>query len=645
MDHLHRFLSMYVGRRLPLRSFVDFEAFGTSQTLVHYCVVLSSFLLVWRSQSSSALLLAGNEPLGGSETVVAIFRALAELVGTPYFVLASLGPLLQAWIYSEGTDAFPYRYFAVSNLGPLLALISYPTVVQPFLPTNRQFKAFSIAYVIVVLASLFLAPYHSKPVSNPPSEANAGMDLKPFRRTQVLWAVLAGCAVVLLVAVTYHLSQNVAAVPFLWVIPLVVYLLTLVLCFGGPGFYRRRLFLGLLPVAVAVMSYQLMPHVAASSLRQLIFLFCAGLFICCMVCHGELSLLKPAAPYLTTFYLLVAAGGALGGLFAGVLSPYLFSGPFELPIGLGLCVLFVAWILLHDSQIMLATRPQIGVLLAAVVLCGSLYYGMVSSVPGTRKTSRNFYGSLRVIDVAARDPNDAQRILMNGTIEHGAQFLSPARADIPTAFYGAGSGIGILLLGRQQQGPLSVAVVGLGAGTIAAYGREGDTYTFYEINPLVIQVANSDFTFLHDSKARISVVPGDGRISLSRENGKKFDVIAVDAFSGDAVPVHLLTREAMQLYTRHLADGGVLALHVSNKYLDLVSVVDTVASNLGLYGLIIHNEPDSARAVRRSTWVLLSPYPAAVESGPLREAGLPLRPGTVRAWTDDYSDLLGVMKH
>jgi hypothetical protein len=160
MDHLHRFLSMYVGRRLPLRSFVDFEAFGTSQTLVHYCVVLSSFLLVWRSQSSSALLLAGNEPLGGSETVVAIFRALAELVGTPYFVLASLGPLLQAWIYSEGTDAFPYRYFAVSNLGPLLALISYPTVVQPFLPTNRQFKAFSIAYVIVVLASLFLAPNH-----------------------------------------------------------------------------------------------------------------------------------------------------------------------------------------------------------------------------------------------------------------------------------------------------------------------------------------------------------------------------------------------------------------------------------------------------------------------------------------------------
>jgi SAM-dependent methyltransferase len=398
-------------------------------------------------------------------------------------------------------------------------------------------------------------------------------------------------------------------------------------------------------VAIAVMSYQLLPHAAASSFRQLIVLFCAGLFICCMVCHGELSLLKPAAPYLTIFYLLVAAGGALGGLFAGVLSPYLFSGPFELPIGLGLCVLFVAWILLHDSQIMLATRSQIGVMLAAVVLTGSLYYGMVSSVPGTRKALRNFYGSLRVIDVAASDPNDTQRILMNGTIEHGAQFLSPARADLPTAFFGSASGIGILLLDRQHQGPLSVAVVGLGAGTIAAYGREGDTYTFYEINPLVIQVANSDFTFLRDSKARISVVPGDGRISLSRENGKKFDVIAVDAFSGDAVPVHLLTREAMQLYIRQLANGGVLALHVSNKYLDLVSVVSALASDLGLYGLIIHNEPDPARAVRRSTWVLLSPDPGVIESGPLRQAGLILRPSTVPPWTDDYSDLLRVMKH
>jgi len=620
-----------------------------AQVRIHSGLLLASVMLLPVLPKVAGKLLPGLDP------ALQILGVLAATVGLPAFLLSSTSPLLQAWYAQKGDGATPYRFYAVSNTGSMLALLSYPLVMEPWVATSFQAVAWSWGYAAFVILCVALA-FTTVP-NSPLAKAPVNGD-PPDWKLQTLWLSLAACGSALLLAVTHHITQNLAALPLLWVIPLALYLLSFILCFEGGAWYRRGLFLRLLGVTLGSLAYALAPSFAGLPLRVAVPLFCGGLFVCCMFCHGELARLKPHPAYLTSFYLMCALGGVLGALFVAVLAPHVFSGSYELRIALGCCALLVLVVHHRDpSSPFYRARWQpdwllmVGVAAAIIV---SLGVTAREEAAGARLMVRNFYGVLRVVDgtapsvvmVGGRDsqvPVEVSRYekLMNGTIDHGLQFLAPERRDLPTSYYGPESGAGIVLKAADPGTPLKVGLIGLGVGTLAAYGRPGDQYKFYEINPLVIQVANREFCFLRDSKARIGVVEGDGRLSLEQEPPQGFDVLAVDAFSGDAIPVHLLTREAFRLYFRHLKPHGTLAVHVSNKYLNLNPVVAGAAEALGMEAVLVNNKPDSPRGISRSTWVLVGNPRGFLGKAEVENAGTVLGPGALKiVWTDDYSSLM-----
>jgi hypothetical protein len=577
-----------------------------------------------------------------------LLLVLASTVGIPYLVLASTTPLLQAWFVQARGSASIYRYYALSNGGSLLALLSYPILIEPHTSSSHQAVGWSYAYFIFALlcAVVAFSTRGERRDSLPKiSAAPLSWDI------QMLWVALAACGSALLLAITNHISQNIAPVPLLWIIPLTLYLLTFILCFERPTWYRRTLFLRLLAVAIGSMTYALSSQFSNLPLSVLIPLFCAGLLICCMVCHGELARLKPAAQHLTSFYLMCAVGGALGAVFVALAAPHMFSGFYELPIALAFCTLLVLFILRHDPESPFHnigySLGWLGVLCFSAAIIIGLFFDGRSQSRDTRTMARNFYGVLRVRDEKMQvDSSPGPRIisyrrLVNGTITHGLQFLDSNRRDEPTTYYSRNSGVGLAMQAEDPDIPLRVGAIGLGAGTIAVYGRPGAHFTFYEINPLVMKVANQDFTFLRDSAAQIRSVIGDARVSLEREAPQNFDVLVVDAFSGDAIPIHLLTREAFVLYFRHLKPDGLLAVHISNSHLDLQPVVLAGATGVGREALLIDNGPDKEQGVFRATWMIIGRGRTFEK---LRSQGRVLDPGRARAWTDDYSSLLPILK-
>jgi SAM-dependent methyltransferase len=437
----------------------------------------------------------------------------------------------------------------------------------------------------------------------------------------------------LLLSITNQLTQNVAAVPFLWILPLLIYLLTFILCFESSRWYHRGLFLRLLAVGLGSVGYAISNVDESTAIVVTLPLLAMGLFFGCMYCHGELSCLKPESSHLTVFYLMVALGGALGAVFVGLLAPLLFSAIYELPVSLlfvAALALFLTW---NTGWVQRLLWVTISTAMLLVLISEARGYHLDSLI-----MSRNFYGALRVTQTSQL------RMLYHGTILHGEEFLSPERRSAPTSYYGPGSGVG-LALRDSGDGPKRVGVIGLGAGTVSAYGRPGDQYHFYEINPQVITLARSQFFFLRDTSAKVEVTPGDARLSLEREPPQEFDVLAVDAFSGDAIPVHLLTQEAFALYLHHLKPDGILAIHVSNQYLDLAPVVSQLASFYGLPAVQIVNKKDPAQAISQATWVLVTRNRYFLARPEVADAirPIPPRPG-LRLWTDDYNNLLQVIR-
>jgi SAM-dependent methyltransferase len=596
-------------------------------------------------------------PLGSEDPALRILLLLLVTIGLPYFLLSATSPLLQAWYARTRQGGAPYRFYALSNGGSLLALLSYPVLIEPFLSRSHQAWGWSAAFVFFALlcgalALIFLAPSredaHSRPVASP----------RPPWTTQLLWVALSACGSMLLLAVTNHISQNIAAVPFLWILPLSLYLLSLILCFEGHGWYHRGFFLRFLGVALGGMAYAVSPLFANMPLVPLIALFCGGLFVCCMFCHGELARLKPPAGHLTLFYLLFSLGGALGAVFVALLAPRIFSGFYELHVGLVLCAALVLVVLRSDpGSALYKARWQPDWLIVVGLACAltaSLIFTTHESASNARFRARNFYGALRVVDTsvaaesggnpASSGPEARVRELFNGTIKHGVQFLEPARRREPTSYYAPDSGVGLALRTLGAKGPLRVGVIGLGAGTLAAYGRAGDHYTFYEINPLVVQIANQQFTFLRDSPAQIDIELGDARLSLERELPQNFDVLAVDAFSGDSIPVHLLTREAFALYFRTLKPDGVLSVHISSRYLNLQPVVDAVASSFGKQSTLIVNDKDDEAGVSIASWMNVGGPIDLVGANSATSGKAPAKFLARYLWTDDYSSLFRILK-
>ncbi|MEN6466162.1 MAG: fused MFS/spermidine synthase [Syntrophaceae bacterium] len=610
------------------------------QKWVHTSLVVLSAFVLPIAPGRQLLDAAGREP------IVHLLYVLLVSVGFPYFLLSTTSPLLQSWYSRTYSNVLPYRLFALSNLASLLGLLAYPFLVEPQLTLTQQSDWWSGAYIAFAAACVLTALYGAKtgPGECPDNTEAAGAAAcdaspPPQMAEKALWLALAACASVLLLATTNYLTQNIASIPFLWILPLSLYLLTFTFCFDRSGWYKREWYIWIVTSFLGGMSYALLQWGEGYSIAVKIPFFSAGLFFCCMFCHGELAARKPAPQHLTSFYLMIATGGALGGILVGIAAPRMLSGPFELAIAMTICAVLL-FIVNFRTKLLARAALSVLVISAAVTAVSYIY----SITHDSLLLKRNFYGFLKVAEYKQGTPG-VYRSLMHGSIIHGIQLRDPDRRREPVSYYSPGSGIGRAIK-NLQDGPRRVGVIGLGAGALLSYAREGDYYHFYEINPLVESVARQEFSFISDCPGKVEISIGDGRLLLERENCAPYDLLAVDAFSGDSIPVHLLTVEAVQLYFSRLAPGGILALHISNHHLDLIPIVEQIRSTLGLKAVLISAPGRDDKQIFGSDWVLMTAdrdLAAIPEIGGVAQA-LKTKPG-ISLWTDDYSNLVQIVKY
>jgi hypothetical protein len=672
------------------------------------------------------------KPADGNEPTWRIMQLLAVTVGLPYFALSATGPLLQAWFNGAHKSGSAYRLYALSNLGSLLGLLTYPFVVEPGIDLPRQAALWSAVFVVFAVLcgwcalALVRRPGESSKRGRDAESAPAASDIEPEPRfwRRLAWLALPACASLMLLATTNHLCQDVAVFPFLWVVPLSLYLLTFIVCFDHERWYIRPLFCLLSAVAllgvVDAWNVDLLMRKQfhlINGLSNSLLLYFVTLFSVCMVFHGELARSRPAPRHVTEFYLFVAAGGALGGVFVSLVAPHLFSTFFEWNIGLALSylmatavgvwgcssqwlsprvlrlqlALFLSWtavllpaaVFLSRDALQSYAKPAIALYCLSASMVGAWYlwttlgprqfrvegkfflvgivlfplaaFGLLWFNPWSVQGSplvtiaRNFYGVVYVVEHEEQDPQLHQFVLKNGRIVHGAQFAQPDRRREPGSYYSASSGVGRVIRFYEDRDDLRVGVIGLGVGTVATYGRAGQLFRFYEINPNVTRIAEKYFTYLGDLRSRggeCQIVPGDGRLSLEREIPQNFQVLVLDAFSGDAIPTHLLTREAFDIYLRHLAKDGVLAVHVSNLFFDIYPVVAKLAEHFefGLTEIVSGNARSRGSIELPSDWILLTRNKAFLEATPPQLSGMRHKAREVHLWTDDYSNLLEVLK-
>jgi len=604
---------------------------------------------------------AGLKPIGGQDAATAILRVLLATIGLPFLLLSSTGPLLQAWLARRVAARTVYRMFALSNLGSLLGLVAFPFAIEPLLDSAQQARVWSGLYLLFVAGCAATAWRCRQDVGTAADlasrvDAPAAQAVTPTSvgGGPMVWLGLSALGVVLLLATTNQLLQNVASVPFLWVLPLALYLFSFVIVFegrGGRGWYDPRWGIPAALIAALLIGACLSLSNGLLDVSLAVPLYCVGLFLACVFCHGELAARKPAGADLTRFYLMMSVGGALGGIFVGIVAPRIFASLYELP--LALLLVAVAGLLASWRRIGLAPRAAQALALLAVLAGGGIawedsrYFAFLDH--DLIVMQRNFYGTLRVREVD--DDGVRMRRLLHGVILHGEQAVDSADRERPGSYYTPTSGVGLAIARAQEHGPhMRLGVVGLGVGTLAGYGRSGDSVRFYELDRDVEQLARTYFSYLQGSPAGIEVRLGDARLSLEAERAAgqtgQFDVLAVDAFSSDSIPVHLITREAIELYVQQLADDGILAVHISNRFLDLQPVLANIAAASGLAARLIDDEvPDSDSRGSSSEWVLIARRPATLASGPIGARAEPLSErADVGVWTDGYNNLLRVMR-
>ncbi|HZD46361.1 MAG TPA: fused MFS/spermidine synthase [Acidobacteriaceae bacterium] len=595
--------------------------------------------VVWALRSGHS-----SEPV--SHPVGMIFRLLLVSIGLPFLLLASTSPLLQAWLARLERGRIPYRLFALSNLASLLALALYPTIVEPHLTLRTQRIAWGCGFACFAVLFAVLGWGAGKapvePIEIPIESKEKRVENAPpaSLRSKCLWLLLPMVAAMQLSAVTSYLTANIAAIPLLWILPLAAYLITLIIAFEYASFVPRPVLTRLLAVMLAALAYMTANGDVWWPVGIGIAVFMLEMFLACLYCHVEAYRLRPkSSRELTLFYLLFAMGGAVGSFLIGIASPLLFSSNYDVAISFfatALAALLVVWRESWSERLLWFAGSA--ALLYVLVLLHTAYRR------DTLFATRNFYASLRV-----KQTYDSKqqwtRTLSNGIILHGTQIFTPAMEKTPTTYYAEDSGVGLALRYCCGERPRNVGVVGLGAGTIAAYGRAGDRMRFYELNPAVQPIAQHLFTYLRDTPAQVSFAEGDARASLAREAPQHFDVLVVDAFSGDAIPLHLLTQEALQIYKNHLAPGGIVAFHISNRHVDLEPAIALLAHSAGMHARTVHSDANDQRGESSATWVLVTdneaflalPAVANYSREPEQRAGM-------RIWTDDYSSLFPLLR-
>ena len=587
------------------------------------------------------------KPSGNEDPMWRILGVLASTVGAPFLLLSTHSTILQVW-YHRSTRHTPYWLYALSNAGSLLGLLTYPSLIEPRFGIREQAIYWSILFglltVLVSVGGWFSRTAQGNQTANRTSAA------MPRAREYLAWLGLSACGSVLLLAMTNHISQNVAVVPYLWVMPLALYLVTFILAFGSRRLYHRNLTGVAMAVALGGCAFFYNSD-GGDSVPWMLTVHLAGMFCGCMVCHGELALRKPAPELMPVFYLVMSAGGALGGVMVNWIAPRIFFHYFEYPLVLTACWLIWMGVLFYSRSSRIAGGRPLwawGMIACAFMLfLIQIRDGVIKTAANNIITRRDFFGVLSIKVGRGHDGADWVQ-LAHGSIVHGAQYVDELRKFEPTTYYAATSGLGVVMDFTAKRSARRVGVLGMGVGTIATYAAAGDTYRCYEIDPNVIQIATnpdifSFWTLFAERGVEATTVIGDARVSLERElaSGQRgqFDVLVLDVFTGDAVPVHLLTQEAFEVYWQHLTEDGILAINISNRYVDLLPVILAAAKqHQRELGIVI--DPD------RSEWLLLSGRRTFSQlCGAYPQRVLPVR-RTDRSvlWTDDHSNLFSVLK-
>jgi spermidine synthase len=662
-----------------------------NQASLHIVMLAASFLALPIVVASH-----NTEPPATEMPILWLLGVLVMTIGVPFFLVSSSGPLLQRWF--TRTDhrlaQDPYFLSVAGNVGSIGALLAYPAILEPSLRLPEQGSVWTAGYVALVLLTcvcffVVYAKSAGREAASMAAEAASGLAADtPTWRQRAHWIALAFVPSSLLLGVTTFLTTDVAAVPLLWIVPLVIYLLTFVLVFARRVLLPHKLMaralpFWMLPLAWLTVFNTALPVAIQAPVHLLAF------FLASMVCHGELARRRPDGRYVTEFYLSMSIGGVLGGLFNALVAPVVFNTVLEYPLALVLaCALYprrsknetlrakqldvalpvvvggltFALMFLFGSSASLRAFTLLVALIVPSVLCFSfagrplrfaLGLGALMLAGGTYTAARedvthrgrSFFGVHRVFDADQRN----LRYLVHGGIVHGAQHLEPARRREPTLYYRKEGPVGHVFTELRRPDANRIAVVGLGIGGLAAYSEPGEAWTFFEIDPTIADLARDrkQFTFLSDSPSRMRIVLGDARIALTKEPDRAYDLLIVDAFSSDAIPVHLITREAIDLYFQKLDTDGVLAFHISNRYLNLAPLVSKLSRDSGLTCLV-RSDNGSASAAKGNVatrWAVMARSAATLEplSRDSRWKALPPHPRAV-AWTDDFSNPLSAMR-
>ena len=614
---------------------------------------------------------------------------LTVSLGAPFTLLSSTGPLLQVW-FSQTTHPEaenPYFLYAASNLGSMLALLSYPFVLEPLIPLRGQARLWNIGYLVLIILVVIAAVYLSKSFIGKDRETTGELAPRVPTRTMLRWTLLAFVPSSFFLALTTHLTTDVAAVPLLWIVPLVLYLLSFTMVFGRRPILPHSVLVRWQPIGLILLAVVDFWGSSASAPWLLPFHLIV-FFATALVCHGELARTKPPVARLTDFYLCLAVGGVLGGVFNAVVAPAVFDSILEYPItlllacavrprtsepelsararyrdaaliGFGCAILLV-------TRFGIGDRPIVAAVLAASVIAaiiclrmsrdplrftfavaGVLFAGYVvrETAPHVLLRERNFFGVREVID----DTHHRMRVLLHGTTRHGAQSTDPARRREPASYYYRGGPLGDFFGSVPFPPGRKVAVIGLGTGGLAAYARRGEEWTFYEIDPDIARLARDSryFTYLQDTPAKMNVVLGDGRLSMLKAPQNYYDLIVLDAFTSDAIPLHLLTLEAVKVYLSRLTPDGVLLFHLSNRYLDLEPVVARSIAATNLIGLIRANlhppQKDVDAGGNPSIWAAATRQQSLLGQLPANQGWRPVQTQAgVALWTDDFSNIFKV---
>ncbi|MGI9474699.1 MAG: spermidine synthase [Rubripirellula sp.] len=593
------------------------------------------------------------KPTGLESPTLHLLWMLAAHVGLPYFVLSSTGPLVQAWLsYRDGSERV-YRLYALSNAGSLVALLSYPFLVEPILSVSHQSMVWSLLFCLFVLVQgavaigLFRTPSLTSKASSASKQTlneHASAPSKASWNLRFIWIALPAVASTVLLVVTNHVCQDVAVIPFLWVLPLSLYLLSFIICFDSPQWYKPKwIAAGTLVAILMIQAKHLLPgsmQLIAEALSYMMMLL--GV---CLLCHGEVARLKPDSSKLTQYYMLLSAGGAVGGIIVAIACPMLLSTNVELPFSLALVTAFAFTMFFASRDWNRAAYDWTSAYRLRYATMGlmvaPLFAMAFAPQDETIASERNFFGVLQVL----RDHRGLR--LVHGSTIHGMQ-LDGERRNEPTTYYGRESGVGLAIAAMQtEKANLRIGVVGLGCGVLATYGREQDRFDMIEINPAVVEIANQHFTFLSGSDATVQTHLGDGRLVLERMQNARFDLLVLDAFSSDAIPAHLLTREAIQLYQQRLQSDGLLAIHVSNNHLDLVPLVHRLSQDAGLDSRVVRSSGRDDEGTQHSTWMLIAAADCSLWSE-VELAGAQTASKSELAnaplWTDQHHNLVSVLR-